>query len=386
MICHILLESEYSYRYYKLIRKFFSLTDHCFVVHGKGLNFDSDKYEYEEAIYTTNFTENEVLKIFEQASTIIVNGLFSHSIVNFFFYHPRYLEKLSWFIWGDDIFPVKEKDFDFSFQKLSFEKIIKLARNIKNNIKISFAVKAIPLKTSCHEMQRSFVIKDMKSIISLEKDYDIVNHFYQTQAKHIYGLHPLFIDWNNLNKLLIIADDVLKKNNYNLLIGNSGSITNKHIEAFRLFQHLDISNANLYCPLSYGDPYHINQVIKLGSNLFGECFNPITNILSTSEYMNFLTKINVAIMNHDIQEGVGTIATLIILGCKIYMKKHTPSYDFFSGKGIKIFDINDIICCTNIQKLFDYEEEIRKNNREIAINIFSETGWYKMWNNIFQTL
>lgn len=381
MICHIIFESEYSFRYFQLIEKHFSLKEHYFIIHGKGLNLNQESYQYNNYYITNDFSEYEIMDLFEKSTSIVINGYFSEVITEVFFRNSRYLKKLTWITWGGDIFRLNINNKGVVVKSISINAIIQALRLIKRNI-----------ASNLGEVKRGFVIQNMKNIIGIEKDFLIIKNIYKTKAKYIYGFHPFFIDWDNINEYIELFNEriqYLPKNRtsnahtYNILVGNSGSLENKHSEALKLIKKFAVNQFQIYCPLSYGNTDNIKEVIDLGKHLFGNLFIPITEIMSTDRYTYFLTKIDVAIMNHDRQEGIGTIVTLIVLGVKIYMRTNISSYDFFTKRGIKIFDIEDIKYSNSVNEFAFYDDATRNNNREIAIREFSEFAWSKTWERIF---
>jgi len=400
MICHIVFESEYSFRYFQLIEKHFSLKEHYFIVHGKGLNLNQKSYQYKNYYITNDFSEHEVMDLLEKSTSIVINGYFSAAITNLFFRNSKYLKKLTWITWGGDIFRLNINKSYMVEKNISIDTIIQAFRLAKRsilNVLLSLKLRLLPFKFDLEELRRSFVILNMKNIIGVEKDFLIIKNIYKTKAKYIYGFHPFFIDWDNSNEYIELFNKRIQclpkdKNkssdkafniHMNILLGNSGSSTNQHSEALELIKKFAIDQAHVYCPLSYGDFDNIKQVIDLGKRLFGNSFTPITEIMSTDQYMHFLTRIDVAIMNHDIQEGIGTIVTLIVLGAKIYMRTNVSSYDFFVKRGIKIFDIDDIRNTNSVGEFIFYDNATRDTNRKIAIREFSELTWAKTWERIF---
>jgi dTDP-N-acetylfucosamine:lipid II N-acetylfucosaminyltransferase len=384
MICHIIFESEYSFRYFQLIEKHFSLKEHYFIIHGKGLNLNQESYQYNNYYITNDFSEYEIMDLFEKSTSIVINGYFSEVITEVFFRNSRYLKKLTWITWGGDIFRLNINNKGVVVRSISINAILQAIRILKRNI-----------ASNLGEIRRSFVIQNMKNIIGIEKDFLIVKKIYKTKARYIYGFHPFFIDWDNINEYVEVFNERIQNppknkisntHTYNILLGNSGSSENNHFEALKLIKKSAFSQFQIYCPLSYGDTDNIKDVIDLGENLFGNLFIPITEIMSTDQYTYFLTEIDVAIMNHDRQEGIGTIVTLLVLGVKIYMKTNISSYDFFTKRGIKIFDIEDIKYFNSVNEFIFYDDATRNNNREIAIKEFSECSWVEIWKKIFMQI
>ena len=84
-----------------------------------------------------------------------------------------------------------------------------------------------------------------------------------------------------------------------IVIGNSSTDSNRHLELFERIKHLDLTNVNLYCPLSYGEKEYRDEVIKRGYELFGNHFHPLTEYMMYEEYVQFLSTCDVGIYNNN---------------------------------------------------------------------------------------
>ncbi len=102
-------------------------------------------------------------------------------------------------------------------------------------------------------------------------------------------------------------------------------------------------NIIIYCPLSYGIFLEYrDKVIKMGKDLFGEKFVPMTEFMKLDEYLFFINTIDLAIFNHKRQEAMGVILHLLYYGKVVYMNKNSTSFKSFKCRGFKVFD-NDLI-------------------------------------------
>src|SRR5262249_51243273 len=69
-----------------------------------------------------------------------------------------------------------------------------------------------------------------------------------------------------------------------LLLGNSATPTNNHLDAFELLRRLDLEGRNIVVPLSYGVESYADAVCAHGHRLFGPRFVPLRGYLSPAEY------------------------------------------------------------------------------------------------------
>ncbi len=139
------------------------------------------------------------------------------------------------------------------------------------------------------------------------------------------------------------ADSVQKTGELKILAGNSGNPTNLHHEMLSKLEPLKDSDIRIYCPLSYsGDPDYINSVEAMGKQIFGGKFVPMREMLDPVKYLNLLCEIDVAIMNHDRQQGLGNILPLLYFGKKVFMRSGTSSFEYLKSIGCHLFDISVI--------------------------------------------
>lgn len=245
-----------------------------------------------------------VLVKMHQADKIILHSLNDHTIVKILFFTPWLLKKCYWVIWGGDLY------------------VYQLGK--RNH------------KWKVREFFRRSVIKNMGYLVTYIKgDVDLARKWYGAQGKY----HESIMYLSNIYKEL----DISKSNSgtINIQLGNSANSTNNHIEVLEkllLFKDQDI---RIYVPLSYSDQNHAKKVIKIGKELFGDKFVPLTKFMPFEDYLNFLGKIDIAIFNNSRQQALGNIITLLGLGKTVYIRSDTTQWQLFKEKGMAIYDVND---------------------------------------------
>lgn len=120
----------------------------------------------------------------------------------------------------------------------------------------------------------------------------------------------------------------------NILVGNSATAENNHIEVFDyLIRHVDISGRKIFVPLSYGDEWYRDQVIARGRELFGDQFVPLMNFMSRSSYIDLLQSCGFVFMNHLRQQALGNICIMMLKGAKLYMNPDSVLYKWLKARG-----------------------------------------------------
>ena len=128
-------------------------------------------------------------------------------------------------------------------------------------------------------------------------------------------------------------------------------------------------------PLSYGDLNYAKEVIAIGKEIFKDNFIPITDYMDFSEYISLLGTIDIAIFNHNRQQAMGNITTLLGLGKKVYIRTDITSYSYLSDLGINIYDTNNF-------ELSKLSETNKEQNIKIVKEYFSKETLVKQWENI----
>lgn len=346
-ILHIMSDfSGYNKKYLEFINNHFNSQCHIFVFLSRANRVNSHN------ILTVDRKKKviKLLNLMKNSDRIVIHGLFSKYLLLLLCLFPIFLKKSSWVLWGGDLYYYK-------FRSKTF-------------------------KSNVYEMIRRKVISNLDQVIALvQGDYELVKKWYKTRAIYQYSFYPNLINYDYLEKI---------KTNYNhsdtvtFQIGNSADPSNKQIEILEILSRHKSKNIEIVCPLSYGDQEWAKKVIGKGREIFGEKFRPLTEILSAEEYSQMLNSVDVAIFNHDRQQALGNILSLLYLGKKVYIKNDITTWDFLDGKGIKIFNTYEIPNLT-FERLSAMDKTLGEKNAELVRNHFSEEKCVALWQNIFDS-
>lgn len=125
-----------------------------------------------------------------------------------------------------------------------------------------------------------------------------------------------------------------------ILVGNSATPENNHIEAFHfIYENLNWQMRDIYCPLSYGDREYALKIKKYGEHLFGDRFKPLMTFLDKEIYNKIIASCEYVVMNHIRQQALGNIISAIALGKKIFLNESNPISTYLRKNHIKIFYI-----------------------------------------------
>lgn len=159
----------------------------------------------------------------------------------------------------------------------------------------------------------------------------------------------------------------------NILVGNSGSSTNNHLELFEILKQFNLQGKNLITPLSYGDKRYISLICSEGKKYFGGHFHPLTKFMPFDLYNNIISSCSVAIMNHYRQQGVGNILTALYTGSKVFISKQNIMYPYLKRIGCRVFSIEDGLVPSNLEALNPLaEEDIQLNQNVLQAEISAD--------------
>lgn len=282
-----------------------------------------------------------LLVMLHRARKVILHGLFNPRILMVLTFCPWLLSKCYWVLWGGD-YLYREHDH----------------RDWKYYLK---------------ELFHRFVKKRIKHLITyIPESVEIVKSSYGCRAewhKCLCYTSNVFVDESRPVKP---ASKVGKK----ILVGNSATYTNQHIETFDVISPFIVGDVKVYVPLSYGDEIYAQNVIKRGKKVFGDKFYPLLDFVPRSEYQSFLDDIDIVVFNHNRHQAMGTIINILGLGKTLYMNSCVASWPFLKRLGLDIYCIDDF---EDLEVKADAEK-----NREIIKNYFTIDNLKCQWGDIFE--
>ncbi|RFU67128.1 hypothetical protein D0469_16055 [Peribacillus saganii] len=339
---------KFSNSFMEFINKKFDSSDHYFLLtNGKDCEITTLS-QTNAKILPYNIKSIRVLTDYiYKSKKVFFHGLSNNKYIDAtLFFQPWILKKCNWCIWGGDLYLYESRDQNFT--------------------------------SIIREIPRSYVIKNIGGLIThIRGDYELAKKWYGAKGKYYYSfmyMSNLFKEYNLIEK----KDD----SKIYIQIGNSGLDTNNHIEIFHKLKKYKDEAIEIICPLSYAyesNPSYREEVIRVGEEIFGGKFKPLMKFMPFNEYINLLSKVDIAIFNHKRQQAVGNITTLLGLGKKVYIRSDITTWGFCKEHGLKVFSSNN-----DFEELFEkMDESIKKKNIENIKSKFSEEKLIEDLNKIF---
>jgi len=366
---HFMADQFYSGEFIEAIQSNFNIKEHQFIIinyKNKKIHINPEKYQninfftFSSNILFSFFTikDIKIRKLMKQAEYIFIHYLTEKMSRILFKFRGK--AKILWTIWGADLYeylPLKLYD-RYTTEILDYKVL-----SILKKIYYSF-----------HHVIRKTVIKNLDYVISRQKgDIRLFKKYFKTKAKcYSQGIYANPVDFEKIDNEGDSIDEKFnfKKNGYKLLLlGNSGTPTNNHLDIMIRLSEMKEQKFKIICPLSYGSPVYIKKVIEKGKMLFGDRFVTLLEFLSPDIYYHILKQIDLAIMYHNRQQGMGNIQILVYLGKPLCMKK-TSTFFYLEERGVTVFSTQDL------EKLIlneiEFTKDMSENNKRIASQYFSE--------------
>lgn len=128
---------------------------------------------------------------------------------------------------------------------------------------------------------------------------------------------------------------------HNILLGNSATAENNHLDVFERLTQVDLGEARLITPLSYGSPGYRDEIVRRGQELFGDRFVPLVDHLPLDAYHEMMAGCSVVLMGHYRQQGLGNVLRAIWQGAHVLLDARNPVKRYLDSRGIRVSDLRN---------------------------------------------
>lgn len=285
--------------------------------------------------------------------------------------------KFVWFFWGGDGFML-----DKYYNRFLLKKTILLRLKCEFKKSYSAGIKCFVKSLIPSIMKRSTFNKKMLESIKyidwiipvipgdielLKNDYNLINKTF-----HFNYVTPYF--FNNA-----FTETPSFESGKNILLGNSSSYTNNHLEAIDLLNR-NIGERKVIIPLNYGDSTYANEISKIAKNKLGSSVLILREFLDYKEYNMIYTDCGIVILNHCRQQAVGNVVLGLVLGKTLYLREISTVYKFLKANNFIVRNVEDI-------RMFGIEEiseEEKRINYNLCFEVFGLEAIKLKVNNFFK--
>ena len=206
----------------------------------------------------------------------------------------------------------------------------------------------------------------------LPYEYDLLSHLESFSAT--------YFPFQYATKKNSCVDPIYDNAN-KILLGNSATATNNHLDVINILRERKIWN-ECVLPCSYGKADYLEKLKHSVANIpkmrFLDTFMPL------AEYTNLLKSCRVGVFGHVRQQSIGSILLCMLQGSKVFLWKDSVAYKYFKNAGCFIYTIEDDLTVENIEKLLSKNE--REINQKIVIEQFSYPYVIERLNKYLSTL
>jgi dTDP-N-acetylfucosamine:lipid II N-acetylfucosaminyltransferase len=263
--------------------------------------------------------------------------LLFHNIYNEI--HIKILSKCTnnvvWLGWGFDYYSLINYEVLTDFTKSKVDEIY-TSNFIKQILKKSIFYKK--LKAYQQKIKSEQILRHKEKIKYfipiLESEKLLCDQHFSSKMKYINFKYPHNFLNENVGEITNFRNDII--------IGNSESIINNHLEIMDILEGFNFENQNIIMPLSYNSDEKYKNFLKAKCSKSKLKYLLMEDFLQSEAYFKILSNCGYGIFNTTRQNALGNIAALISQGCKIFLRKENLLYDFFTSEGIKVLLIQEI--------------------------------------------
>ena len=304
-----------------------------------------------------------------------VDVLFFHSINPLWYNYFQYIDKrkiVVWRLWGYDIY---HNDFRFpiievkKYKTLTSEiidqpiptKLKQLKRIIRKVLFLATTFKYYRDKIEQKNIIASVIsrVDYFAPVISLE--YDLLNKKNYFRAKKFYFRYNSIPEYSNVMESSSSGE--------NILIGNSATPTNNHMDILKKMSNFDLKGRQLILPLNYGDTVYKERLLDEIERMQISGLMILNDFLSFDEYNNILKTCSFFVFGHIRQQAIGNILLGLSKGIKIFLYKESITYKFLKNKGFFIYSIDDDMTEKSLKTPLNYTEKLHNYSLNIEYSL-----------------
>jgi dTDP-N-acetylfucosamine:lipid II N-acetylfucosaminyltransferase len=245
--------------------------------------------------------------------------------------------KLNWCVWGADIYNLP------GFDKLFYEPETWQGYS-KNSFWKSELLYRIKLYATNMVYQRKAYSKVNGILTWMKSEFDFISEKLPVEnAQHKFFFYQNEVPYEKLDQVVGEGRPhrLLEKQIPLLIVGNSGTDTNNHIDAVRKIASSGLA-ADLLIPLSYGQKDYIRFVKKnLDFYKNGE-IKFLEDFMGFEDYVRLISNSDGLVMNHKRPQGYGNIFMMMYLKKPVFLNPANISVPDLDRFQLKWHSLNNI--------------------------------------------
>lgn len=270
-----------------------------------------------------------------------------------------------WFFWGADAFRLGKFHSKFLLPRTNFLRL-KLAFKQSLRSGLRELIRTVNPKSKDKEKKHKTLINSLSKINIIVPvvpgDYFLLKNNYSIKASMFHL---------NYANAVLDEEKLPRITNNNILVGNSASFTNNHIEIIEKLTGLNLEERKVIIPLNYGNERYGDHIQSFSKKKLGENAIPLRTFLPYAEYQKILSSCSIVILNHLRQQAMGNVIQGIWNGAHLYVNKKTTLCHFLHENEFLFSTID------NLRVLRDLNEDERDYNRRKCNEVFGTKQQHK---------
>lgn len=325
--------------------------------------------------YVKNITRVECLKTEE------ADSLWNDESIDMFCFHTldyskyQYVlsipktKKVLWLSWGYDLYaqcqecppvlkvpcfkPLTRRYLEYKSWKTYIKEWLYFALHIGSSIKKIYTSKQA--ESRAIRLQRQ-ILKRVDYISTvLPVEYDMLRKNTEIRAQYFPFQYSSRRKTQDVPQLSPNADAIL--------MGNSATTTNNHLDILSILEERGVTNA-IQMPISYGDKYYADYLKQMVASSKLN-INVISNFIEKEEYTSFLTHCKALVLGCVRQQALGNVIMMLSQGGKVFLYEDSIDYKYLKSAGFIVFTIENDLTNENINTPLT-KQEITVNRKNIA--------------------
>jgi hypothetical protein len=230
-------------------------------------------------------------------------------------------KELNWMVWGGDLYNLPGLDHT-CYEPMTLEYVRK-DRSLKTllyHLKVLLAQR--PFRKAAYQKVRNI-------LTWMQQEYAFARDHLPVNAGHTFFFYENQQPYQALDG---IKNTALNEHRLTILIGNSGTPSNNHLDAVR-FLSVHRIDADLVVPVSYGDPRYIKFLRENLTYAFGKV-TFVDQYLPFEAYVKLLASADALLMNAVRPLGYGNILMMLYMDKPVFLNPRNTSLMELASSGI----------------------------------------------------
>ena len=232
-------------------------------------------------------------------------------------------QEVNWMVWGGDLYNLSSLD------ELCYEPIT-LGKYVRKDWSAQTALYNLKVLITQDPFKKKAYAKVKNILTWMNQEYRFALGHLPIHADQKFFFYENQLPYGMLDALI---KPQTKSGKVSLIVGNSGSPTNNHLDVVQYLEENGVE-ADLFLPVSYGDPRYISFLKKNLKFSFGKV-EFVDRYMPFDEYLDFLSTADGLIMNTIRPQGYGNILMMMYLGKPVFFNSGNISLPDLTAAGIQ---------------------------------------------------